>query len=224
MAHEEEAWERQALAYQAYFEDNDARVSSRQVFPRLVELLGDVAGLRVLDLGCGPGRFSRALHDLGARVTAYDRSIAEIELARRADGGRGMTYSTGDGALEIEGAYDAVLCFMVLLCNRPDEAAALVATIHKVLVPGGRAYFVNSNTAALGRRFPDFWSPPLTPGEQVRGAAYRTTIPTSKGDIEAVDHYYSPADLRGLFAEVGFQVDHEAVIAEQFVLHGVSRA
>lgn len=223
MADDEGAWERQALAYQAYFDDNDARVSSRQVFPRLVELLGDVSGLRLLDLGCGPGRFARALHDLGARVTAYDRSGAEIALARRADGGRGITYRSDGETLEVEAAYDAVLCFMVLLCNPVAEAAALVETVHRVLAPGGRAFFVNSDTAGLGRRFPDFWSPPLAPAQKVRGAAYRTVIPTSKGDIEATDHHYSPGDLRGLFTDAGFRVDHEVMIAEQFVLHGITR-
>ncbi len=47
-------------------------------------LLGDVTGLRILDLGSGAGRSAIALASDGARVVAIDPDETEIEVARSA--------------------------------------------------------------------------------------------------------------------------------------------
>lgn len=49
-----------------------------------LKLLGDVAGKRVLDLGCGAGRNAVALARAGARVIAVDDDAAQVAEARRA--------------------------------------------------------------------------------------------------------------------------------------------
>src|SRR3954452_23404971 len=50
--------------------------------PRMLALAGDVAGLRVLDLGCGEGAYSRALAAAGARVIGIDASARLVAVAR----------------------------------------------------------------------------------------------------------------------------------------------
>src|SRR5688572_28929593 len=45
-------------------------------------LAGDLRGLRILDLGCGTGRFSRWLVARGAVVTGIDFSGAALEITR----------------------------------------------------------------------------------------------------------------------------------------------
>ena len=52
--------------------------------PVILELLGNVAGKRVLDAGCGEGYFARKLVDLGADVVGVDGSSELIRLAREA--------------------------------------------------------------------------------------------------------------------------------------------
>jgi len=215
-------WHAQADAYLAYFEDNPNRISSTRVFPRVLEHFGDLRRLRVLDFGCGQGRFARVMADAGAEVTAFDASTAEIANARALDRGRGIRYVDRQQDLLAAGPFDRILCFMVLLCNDTEGANGLLRMQHDLAAPGGLLGLANTDTATLGRRFPDFHSePPATPS---RGAFYRSFIPTSAGVIEVGDHYYSPEHLRAMLGEAGFELRAEERVAEPFILHIAARA
>ncbi len=48
-----------------------------------LELIGDVRGQRVLDLGCGTGRYCVLLAERGATVVGLDPSLGMLEQARR---------------------------------------------------------------------------------------------------------------------------------------------
>jgi SAM-dependent methyltransferase len=93
-------------------------------------------GRATLDLGCGEGRFARALAADGHHVTGVDVSPELVELARGAD--PDGTYHVAD-AEELpfaDGSFDLVVAFNVLSCvgdlgRAADEAA-------RVLAPGGR--------------------------------------------------------------------------------------
>ncbi|MFT7078317.1 MAG: 2-polyprenyl-3-methyl-5-hydroxy-6-metoxy-1,4-benzoquinol methylase, partial [Planctomycetota bacterium] len=60
---ESETWSRCASSYLDTFSG-----LTSQMLPKLIEATGVSAGLRVLDLGCGPGNSSRAFKDAGAEV------------------------------------------------------------------------------------------------------------------------------------------------------------
>ena len=45
----------------------------------LLDLAGDVRGMRLLDVACGPGRVTRELARRGAQVTGLDLSAALLE-------------------------------------------------------------------------------------------------------------------------------------------------
>jgi len=53
----------------------------RQLEPVLWDSLGELAGLNVLDLGCGHGWLSGKLQAAGARVTGIDGSAELLEKA-----------------------------------------------------------------------------------------------------------------------------------------------
>ena len=84
----------------AYINFQDAEDPNRTLLldPIMLDLCGDVAGKRVLDLGCGEGRFCRMLAERGALCTGIDlisemaRSDREHRRSsdtERADAGRG---------------------------------------------------------------------------------------------------------------------------------------
>ena len=52
------------------------------LMPRMLEMLGDVAGRRILDLGCGEGGYSRQLKRRGADMIGIDGSETLVRIAR----------------------------------------------------------------------------------------------------------------------------------------------
>ncbi len=71
-----------------------------------IKALGDVAGKRVLDVGCGAGSTSRALSALGADVTGVDVSSDLLELAKE---NKTERYILADASRDtLGGPYDAV--------------------------------------------------------------------------------------------------------------------
>lgn len=56
--------------------------------PATLELLGDVAGKRVLDAACGPGIYAEELLARGAEVVGFDASAAMVDLATERTHGR----------------------------------------------------------------------------------------------------------------------------------------
>ena len=84
--HNREAWNASADSYQ---DDAGDFIAARpawgvwQIPEQELSVLGDVAGLDVLEFGCGAGQWSIALAGAGARVTGLDFSERQLEHARR---------------------------------------------------------------------------------------------------------------------------------------------
>jgi 2-polyprenyl-3-methyl-5-hydroxy-6-metoxy-1,4-benzoquinol methylase len=111
--------------------------SRREILdPALETILGDVAGITVLDVGCGDGRYARLLASRGALVTGIDPVPAFVDRAATLDP-RG-TYLCGMGeALPFENAsFDIVLSYLTII-DIPDYRRAIVEMC-RVVKPEGR--------------------------------------------------------------------------------------
>jgi ubiquinone/menaquinone biosynthesis C-methylase UbiE len=93
------------------------------------------AGRLTLDIGCGEGRLTRDLKELGHRVVGIDQSEALIHAAREAD--PDGDYRVADAAeLPFEdGEADLAIAFMSLMDM--DDMPAALREIARVLEPGG---------------------------------------------------------------------------------------
>ena len=105
---------------------------------------------RILDLGCGKGRFATHLTRLGAKVVGLDASFGMLAKAKGIARVRGSALRLPFPSGSFEGVM-AVEVFEHL--PRWGEAAAL-DEIARVLRPGGRVAIVDKNAIALDARRP----------------------------------------------------------------------
>lgn len=106
----------------------------------VLELLGDVSGRRMLEIGCGDGSMAVELARRGAEVTAIDASAVMISAARqRAQAERvviDFRLATADNLPFQPTQFDLVVA-VTILCF-VENAAPVFSEIARVLRPGGR--------------------------------------------------------------------------------------
>jgi SAM-dependent methyltransferase len=101
-------------------------------------LLGEARrGERVLDVGCGAGRFVAALRDAGADPVGVELAEAALERARRNVPGADLRLVETGGTLPLgHGEIDLVWCSEVL--EHVPDTVAFLTEVRRVLRPGGR--------------------------------------------------------------------------------------
>jgi SAM-dependent methyltransferase len=105
----------------------------------VLELAGDLAGKRVLDVGTGDGTYALAA-ERGATVTGVDASREMLDAAAGRARGRGLAIDLREGDVAHlpfeDGSFDVVIAVTVL-CFVSDPRRA-VAEMARVLAPGGK--------------------------------------------------------------------------------------
>lgn len=142
----------------ARFDESEARFKA-EVPPGDVRLravlaaLGPIDGLRILDLGCGKGRFAAHLKAAGAEVVGLDLSAAMLARAAGLDRVRASARRLPFA----EASFGAVVAIEVL--EHVGAVGPVLAEARRVLRPGGRLAIVDKNARALDARRP--WLPSL---------------------------------------------------------------
>jgi SAM-dependent methyltransferase len=94
-------------------------------------------GERVLDLGCGAGRFVAALRDAGCEPVGVEIASGALERARAVAPGADLRLLDEDGSIPLEhGSVDLVWCSEVL--EHVADGAHLLQEARRVLRPDGR--------------------------------------------------------------------------------------
>ncbi|TPK46009.1 class I SAM-dependent methyltransferase [Mesorhizobium sp. B2-5-4] len=135
-------------------------------WPALRAMLPDVAGLRIVDLGCGFGWFCRWAHEQGARqVLGLDLSEKMLARARAAGPDAGVTYERADlDQLSLpQGGFD--LAYSSLVLHYIEDIERLFRTVHQALSPGGHFVFSTEHPIYMA---------PTKPGWSIDGEGKRT--------------------------------------------------
>jgi len=122
-----------------YARDNDNSAwNAYYERPASLALLGDVAGQRVLDAGCGAGAHAVELIRRGASVTGLDKSVGLLDIARQRLGADVPLHEAdlADPLPFAPASFDAVLASLVM--HYLQDWSPALAEFRRVLVPRGR--------------------------------------------------------------------------------------
>jgi SAM-dependent methyltransferase len=189
----------------AYADETESNlINGYYTRPAVLDLAGDVAGRRILDVGCGAGPLLEALRDRGAIVTGVEPSAKMLDLARQrlGDGIALHQGALGGDPLPFSDAtFDDVIVCLVLHYLR--DWTAPLADLRRVLVPGGRLIVAVNHPFVYKLLHPD--------------AAYFEAREWSEdytfsGQPAVLTYWHRPLDaMTTAFTEAGFRI---AVISE----------
>eukprot|EP01036_Dinobryon_divergens_P038157 gene38157-50036_t len=116
----------------------------------LMQLIGDVTGLKVLDLACGDGVYSRMLKRKGANfVLGVDISEKMVELAKEMEtfSPLDINYLVGDASkLGTIGIFDIIVgSYLLNYSHNIETLNKFCESISQNLAPGGRFLGLNNN-------------------------------------------------------------------------------
>lgn len=117
----------------------------------MLDLVGKAE--RVLDVGCGEGRFARMLETRGAKVVALDPILRLLSQARSLSLQTSLVRGVGGSLPFADRSFDAAISYLTLI-DIPDFRDA-IEEMARVLVPGGRLVIANINSFVSA--VPDGW-------------------------------------------------------------------
>ena len=108
--------------------------------PSVINVLGNVSGLSVLDFGCGPGYYARKIKSLGAkRVTGYDVADGMLNYAREIELIEQCGIEYISDISESKAQYDIVLSVYVTpYAETVEQLCSMINDMTSLLRPGGR--------------------------------------------------------------------------------------
>jgi SAM-dependent methyltransferase len=193
-----EAYEKLAEAYAQLAEGKAENGFTEH--PAMRRHLGAVAGLKVLDAGCGPGILADYLSSQGAQVTAFDVSPKMLGLAGARTGGR-VQLHLADMAAPLgfveTGAFDVVASSLAIDYVR--DWSLPLKEFHRALKPGGRFVFTVQHPigAYLWYKLRDYTGVQYAEGAWKGFGAETVMMP---------DYYRSFAEIVTPLLEAGFQL------------------
>lgn len=179
-----------------YYETRPIEHNHRMVLQRSpyvlnhVEHMIDFAGLqpgqRILDVGCGMGKFTIPLQEMGYTVEGFDLSPRLLEmLSNEAPSIPTICGDVQDMDPALYGKYDHVIGFFML--HHLFDLDKAFGQFAKLLKPGGRVSFIEPNPNC-----PLFW-------------AQITLMPTMSWKAEKGIFNLGKRNLRGIIARAGLE-------------------
>ncbi len=131
------SWDAIADDWVQHADQNDYR--NDLLMPLMVELLGEVRGVTILDLGCGEGGYSRELAARGAKVVGVDGSSRLVAVARERAPEIQYIAANANALESIDSdSFEIVMASMSLMDVEDYDGA--LNEVWRVLRPDGRLF------------------------------------------------------------------------------------
>jgi ubiquinone/menaquinone biosynthesis C-methylase UbiE len=134
------SWGGVADWYEEHLKGEDT-YHAKVIAPNLMRILNPAEGMRILDLGCGEGYFSRLIHESGATVIGADIAQELISAAKKRTPDIAYHVASAE-SLRFAGMADfnAVIC--VLALQNMEKLDVVLREIARVVKPQGRVLIV----------------------------------------------------------------------------------
>ncbi len=189
----------------AYLRYSFTKGTSQEI-DHIMSVLGLEPGMRVLDVGCGPGRHAYELARRGINVHGIDISQTFVDLAN-GSAPSGATFERMDArALSFDDEFDAAIClcqgaFGLMTANGQD--VDVLQGIRRALKDGGGLALSAFNAYFAVKYFEQ------ATFDAGSGVSHEVTdIRNQEGDIQTVDLWtgcYTPRELRLMLSVCDFE-------------------
>ena len=157
---------------------------------------------RTLDAGCGEGRLTRRLTELGHHVAGVDASLTLVALAREVDPDGDYRVADVTALPFDDSTFDTVVSFMVLQDVEDYELA--IGEAVRVLRPGGAFCIAIVHPVSSAG---DWASDELESAHVIENYCGIWARPRSLGDAHITQYHRPIGDYLRALAVAGFQLD-----------------
>lgn len=189
-------------------------------------VVDETPGARVLDLGCGTGRFTLAMSARGHDVTGVDPARASLEAARAKPGADRVRWIEGTSEAAPDAAFDVAVmtAHVAQFLVEDEEWRRTLADLRRALVPGGRLVFDSRDPRDRGWerwnpvdsrrrvRLPDgrvvtVWVEVTRVEDDTVDGVQHYSFPDGEVTATATMRFRSEQDIRSSLHEAGFAVE-----------------
>jgi ubiquinone/menaquinone biosynthesis C-methylase UbiE len=132
--------------YDEHLEDSADSFQAKVILPNLTRILDPRPGMKILDIACGQGFFSRVFAQAGAEVVGCDISPELIGLARSKPGAPHFEVAPADALkFAADGSFDVAT--IILALQNIENLQGALAEASRALKKGGRLILVLNHPA-----------------------------------------------------------------------------
>lgn len=158
---------------------------------QVLDLLGDVVGKKILDVGAGTGRLSIPLQRKGGEVTACDVSPEMLKVLARKNRHIETVVGEAESLPFPDNSFDVITAaFLIVHLKNPTR---FFDEVYRVLKDGGLFLVTNVNQK----------DPPV--------------VETKDGPIVIESFYHRPEEVREILEDLAFSVQQEIFVKENTI-------
>lgn len=196
-------WEATAESFQAE-SDQDIELDWMGLGHGNLELLDDVEGTDILELGCGGGQCTITLANRGAHVTGIDLTAAQLAYARELadEHDADIELLQGDVTdLEMLGDERFDIAFNAYVFQWVEDLSACFGETYRVLRPDGRFVF------SMPHPFYELANPETHRIEESYFDTGRYVIVDESRDVNLVTYRHTVSGIYNALTEAGFRIE-----------------